>query len=334
MGAPTARDGTGNRTSTGNSGTGSNRIVGNEFGNRLNGGGVGASGGIDTLTGDGRVDVDFDGDINGAVKPGDGIGADMRGNLSSDEFVVGSNYRSTTIWTPKVVERLADEVAQTPAEWIWRASESTYRDDDFVIIEDFEPAVDSINPLTGQRRADGLGGFDVLSLEGSLSEYSIGALPSSYKSSDLGSIFVRPYGAPLSEKFTGFEFGIYYTGEAQNTRDTLTGGNVAITTIGDVAPNLVAVIQSSTNLLDSDGDGVLSFDVNFNGTADAGFDLVARNYYTASSYLQVDYKDAPGTMGWGQFYELDSSAFAAFVNEPFIQNANTASLSPLIKEIV
>jgi Ca2+-binding RTX toxin-like protein len=61
MGAPTARDATGNRTSTGNEGEGSNLLVGNKFDNILDGGGVGGEeqtgSGIDTLTGGGGSDL-------------------------------------------------------------------------------------------------------------------------------------------------------------------------------------------------------------------------------------------------------------------------------------
>ena len=109
MGAPTARDATGNNNSTGNDHTGwfdelgSNLVVGNEFDNILNGGGVGGEnniGGFDTLTGGG----------------------------GSDLFVVrGYTNASNNGWDPTY--------SGTPE--VWRPVTSTYTDSDFVLITDF-----------------------------------------------------------------------------------------------------------------------------------------------------------------------------------------------------
>jgi hypothetical protein len=300
MGAPTARDGTGNASSTGNPGTGSNLIVGNEFDNILFGGGVGKTG-IDTLIGDGNIDIDGDGVI------------DLDGTRSSDNFIVDDGkkdreYRGATTWKPEIEKVVADPAAGTPARWVWRKATSVYKDDDFVMIRDFEPG-------------------DVLTLNGDINEFSIGALPSSDESKKLGDIKVTPSGVVGSEGFTGKEFGIYYTGKVQSTRDTLTG----LTTIGNGAPELIAVIQSSTDLLDTNGDAALGFDDNFDGVQDN--ELVARNGYTGETYLQSVYANAPKTMGWGQFYELGTSNFAQYVDQPYTQQASIASLSDLMLRI-
>jgi len=107
MGAPTARNATGNRSSIGNDHNGwfeeigSNRVVGNEFDNILNGGGVGGDnnvGGFDTLTGNG----------------------------GSDLFVVrGYTDAQNTRWDPSY------------DRGVWVPNDSTYTDADFVLIRDF-----------------------------------------------------------------------------------------------------------------------------------------------------------------------------------------------------
>jgi hypothetical protein len=311
MGAPTARDGTGNASSTGNPGTGSNLIVGNEFDNILFGGGVGATG-IDTLIGDGNVDVDGDGVI------------DLDGSRSSDNFIVDDGggareYRGATTWEPEIdkVSWISLTTDETWQVWTWGAKESVYKDDDFVVIEDFEPG-------------------DILTLNGDLTEFSIGALPSSDDSKKLGDIDVTPSGVSGLRRFTGQEFGIYYTGAVQNITDPFTG---AITTIGAAAPQLIAVIKSSTDLLDLNGDGNVGLDDNFDGVQDD--DLVARNsildfeYSTKAKEIEgIGYSpDNLKTMGWGQFYELSSSNFAQYVDQPYTQQASTASLSSLINQI-
>ncbi|MCX6975463.1 MAG: hypothetical protein NTZ94_14475, partial [Verrucomicrobia bacterium] len=162
-------------------------------------------------------------------------------------------------------------------------------------------------------------------LSGSLDDYSIGNLPSSQKTEDLGKIKTGFNGTALSGK----EFGIYYTGAVKSTTDPLTG---AITTIGSVAPNLVAVITSTTDLLDITGNG-LTYDADFNGAWNGTGDLVARNYYVQSSF-QSSSKVAPETFGWGQFYELSSSNFAQYINNYGGMATSTADLSVLAHQIV
>lgn len=141
MGAPTARDGTGNRTSTGNENLGSNLIIGNEFDNVLNGVGVGGEDetgtGIDTLTGDGG----------------------QSGIQGSDNFVIGSRYRKSTsnVWDLSIVSSDKDSLTGNYThEWDKDASE--YKDFDFVIITDFDAN-------------------DNLELAGTTAQYSIGNLP-------------------------------------------------------------------------------------------------------------------------------------------------------------
>jgi hypothetical protein len=176
MGAPTARDGTGNRTSTGNAGEGSNLIFGNEFDNILDGAGVGGllqtGTGIDTLTGDGGQSV-----IQG-----------------SDNFIIGSRYRDSksNIWDVKVIT--TDISAKDPITGVttprfqheWNKVDSTYTDFDFVIITDFDAN-------------------DNLELAGTTAQYSIGNLPTDLTAPG-GKVGTK--GADLSAG----AFGIYYTG--------------------------------------------------------------------------------------------------------------------------
>jgi hypothetical protein len=177
MGAPTARNGTGNRTSTGNgNGEGSNLIVGNEFDNILDGNGVGGQNetgtGIDTLTGDG-------GQTN------------IQG---SDNFIIGSRYRDSTsnVWNPEIVKTDISTVdpitgAKTALfQYDWDKNASEYKDFDYVIITDFDAN-------------------DNLELAGTAAEYSIGNLPS---------VLTAP-GGDVGAKGTDLSagaFGIYYTG--------------------------------------------------------------------------------------------------------------------------
>jgi hypothetical protein len=185
MGAPTARNGTGNRTSTGNGNQGSNLIVGNEFDNILDGNGVGGQAqtgtGIDTLTGDGGQSF----------------------VLGSDNFIVGSNYRnsSSNVWDVQIKTTDISTIdpitgAVTPRfQHEWNARQSRYLDFDFVIITDFDAN-------------------DNLSLGGDASEYSIGNV-----SSDLS----NPGGnvGHSGSAFTSNQFGIYYTGIYGSTNPNL-----------------------------------------------------------------------------------------------------------------
>ena len=184
MGAPTARDGTGNRTSTGNENLGSNLIIGNEFDNVLNGVGVGGEDetgtGIDTLTGDGG----------------------QSGIQGSDNFVIGSRYRDSTsnVWNPEIVrtdistkiistDTLTGETTETVNPLFqhdWDIDASEYTDFDFVIITDFDAN-------------------DNLELAGTAAQYSIGNLPTDLAAPG-GSVGAK--GTNLSTT----SFGIYYTG--------------------------------------------------------------------------------------------------------------------------
>ncbi|MCX6973122.1 MAG: fibronectin type III domain-containing protein [Verrucomicrobia bacterium] len=296
MGAPTARIATGNDTA--------NLIIGNEFDNNLDGKGVGASG-IDTLVGDGLVVVNLDEKIDAAG---------MRGNLSSDNFIVKDYYRKSTTWAPEIVTTdlsYEDPITgqKTPEfKHEWDPSKSTYLDDDFVVIRDFEADTDFINPITGVRTSGG-GNPDNLELKDNLSSYSIGNLPTSIESKNLGKIKVGPQGKDI----TGGEFGIYYT------------GNEAKWGSGEeAAPNLVAVIQSTDSLLlDRDGDGVFN----------AALDLDKRPSFSVSSDTTNSAVPNP-LMGWGQFYELESSNFAQYINNYEGMSDSTANLSALMNQIV
>ena len=304
MGAPTARIAIGNETA--------NLIIGNEFDNSLDGKGVGASG-IDTLVGDGYVDVNADKKIDAA---------DMRGNLSSDNFIVKDYYRNSTTWKPEVVTTdISTKVEKTdPITGVkttttiplfqhnWDNAKSIYLDDDFVVILDFEAITDFIDPNTGVRTPVG-GNPDNLELKDALSSYSIGNLPTSIESKNLGKIKVGPQGSDI----TGGEFGIYYTGNQAKWGSGL-----------EAAPNLVAVIQSTDSLL---------LDRDANGVFNLALDLDARPSFTVSTYSSISTAPDP-LMGWGQFYELDTSIFAQYINQPYFMATSTADLSVLMNQIV
>jgi hypothetical protein len=174
MGAPTARDATGNRTSTGtDNGEGSNLIVGNEFDNILDGNGVGGQNetgtGIDTLTGDGGQSV-------------------LQG---SDNFIIGSHYRdsSSNVWNVSIISSEKDTLTGNYTHE-WDKNASAYKDFDFVIITDFDAS-------------------DNLELAGTAAEYSIGNLPSNLTAPG-GSVGTK--GTPLSNTafgiyYTGANYG-------------------------------------------------------------------------------------------------------------------------------
>lgn len=161
MGAPTARDATGNKTSTGNdhsgwfSELGSNLIVGNEFDNILDGGGVGGKsivGGFDTLT----------------------------GNAGSDLFVVNGYVNSSNnAWEPVYDDKK-----------VWKPSDSTYTDSDFVLITDFSPD-------------------DIIDV-GTLSDYFIGIAPGSLGEKNLN----LPNALPSAT-----QFGIYRRSNSKGNPD-------------------------------------------------------------------------------------------------------------------
>jgi Ca2+-binding RTX toxin-like protein len=314
MGAPTAREAIGNDTA--------NTIIGNEFDNVFDGKGVGASG-IDFLVGDGRVDTNSDDKIDDA---------DRRGHLSSDNFIVDTSkgeYKKSTTWKPEVVTTDISTTVESidPITGVktttkipkfkheWDSSKSVYLDEDFVVIEDFEADTDFIDPVTGVRTAGG-GNPDNLELFEDLSSYSIGRLPSTIDPKKLGSIKVGPQG---KEDITGGEFGIYYTGN-QTKWESEEGP--------EAPPNLVAVIRSSDSLL---------LDRAVNGQKDGVFnpdlDLDARPSFPLSTQI-TDSAVADPLMGWGQFYQLDTSNFAQYINNYGGMSDSTANLSALMNQIV
>ena len=139
---------------------------------------------------------------------------------------------------------------------------------------------------------------DNLVLSGNLTEYSIGNAPADLKTP----------GGSIGSKGTNTlptQFGIYYTGSAY----------------GSTNPNLVAVIQTADPLL-------------------LGA-LTSRPFQASptTSTLPALPQPAAGTapMGWddgNDFYHLDGSGFAQYVNQTYTQRASTASLSTLINQIV
>ena len=120
QGAVSARDGVGNRTSTGyKDAVGSNLIIGNEFANILDGAGVGGQNqtgsGIDTLTG--------------------GSGDDL--------FVVSGYTASTGNKWDVSAEKIEKEDDPNNGKFELDLAESTFTDSDYVFISDFESS-DSI----------------------------------------------------------------------------------------------------------------------------------------------------------------------------------------------
>jgi hypothetical protein len=114
-GSPTALIAIGNMNSAGvpDRGTGSNQIVGNEFDNTLDGGGVGGFNGkgegIDTLTG--------------------GAGSDL--------FVVsGYSASANNKWD---VDITLPETGPNAGKFVLKSKDSTYTDADYVLIRDFGP---------------------------------------------------------------------------------------------------------------------------------------------------------------------------------------------------
>jgi hypothetical protein len=138
---------------------------------------------------------------------------------------------------------------------------------------------------------------DILELSGNLDEYSIGNVPT-----DL----TNPGGSVGSKGnlFTDFSFGIYYTGA----------------TYGLTNPNLVAVIQTDNGNLLTGGNALI-------------------NQPTGLPNPQGNTSPLPpaAPFGWddgNDFFELFSSNFANFLNQPYAQARSTASLSDLMLKIV
>jgi Ca2+-binding RTX toxin-like protein len=258
MGAPTARNGTGNKLS--------NLIVGNEFDNNIDGAGVGGEDqtgvGIDTLTGC-AVAVAND----------------------SDNFIIENRYRASAanVWNRKIEEPLEEIDPITGQKtgnliYTWNKNASEYKDYDFAIITDFDAN-------------------DNLVLDGNLTQYSIGNLPTDLKNPG-GSVGTK------GNKFSSSSFGIYYTGE----------------TYGLTNPNLVAVIQTgNANLL-------------MGGKA-----LINRPTGLPNPQINTSAILPAAPFGWDDgddFYELSSSNFANYINQAYYQQTSKASLSDLMAKIV
>jgi Ca2+-binding RTX toxin-like protein len=111
-GSPSARNAIGNDDSKGNYGQGSNYIVGNEFDNILDGGGVGGSLGLGT-----GVDV-------------------LIGGSGKDNFVVSGYTNSTSNeWAPSIIDYTEGPLA---GKSVWISIDSVYTDADYVVVDDFE----------------------------------------------------------------------------------------------------------------------------------------------------------------------------------------------------
>jgi Ca2+-binding RTX toxin-like protein len=123
-GSPIARIGTGNATSTGNQSrsnlgreTGSNKIVGNEYDNTLDGGGVGGDSGT-------------------------GVGVDtLTGSTGADVFVIGANYTNSS----KNSVAILGSVSLNPAGTVFRYTvNQNATDADYAVITDFNANEDFI----------------------------------------------------------------------------------------------------------------------------------------------------------------------------------------------
>jgi Ca2+-binding RTX toxin-like protein len=113
-GSPSARIAIGNDDSKGNPNEGSNMIVGNEFDNVIDGGGVG-----------------------GNNKNGEGVDW-LVGGSGSDNFVVqGYTSSLTNEWSPEIIDYEDGPLAGFSL-WFPQRDKSTYTDADYVVIEDFE----------------------------------------------------------------------------------------------------------------------------------------------------------------------------------------------------
>jgi len=159
-GSPLARRATGNATSTGNQRNsklgnelGSNRIIGNEQANTLNGGGVG-----------------------GVL--GNGIGVDtLTGGEGADRFVIGANYRNSDSNSTAAATIVRSDVLNTTTlrNTYIVAPNGNATDADYAIIIDFN---------NGGTAATNL---ERLQLTGSASNYAIGAAPSSFGENNIRS---------------------------------------------------------------------------------------------------------------------------------------------------
>jgi Ca2+-binding RTX toxin-like protein len=148
-GSPVAMSATGNATSTGNQTNsnlgeqlGSNQIVGNEYDNTLNGGGVGGTNGtgvgVDTLTGEG----------------------------GADRFVVGSQYRSSA----SNVEATNTPTTPTPEGALTYVLDKNRTDGDYAILDGFSD--DDKIQLSGSQS-----GYFIGEAPTSFGEYNIGRGP-------------------------------------------------------------------------------------------------------------------------------------------------------------
>ena len=257
-GSPVARRATGNATSTGNQQKsnlgeelGSNQIIGNEQDNTLNGGGVGGTSGkgvgVDTLRG----------------------GKDIKGTDSgADLFVIGANYRTSESNSIADTDITVILLNATTARNIYSVVKNA-TDADYAVIEGFSNDTSDLPNL------------DKLQLAGSLSNYAIGAAPSSFGENNIKS----------SGSVDRNHFGIY--------------------DIGGGAPNLVAVVNTTEDI-------TLGGFINIAGKE---VDGTSANYGGGSFTWDTNQSDALringlNYLGVGQMYQLQGSDFANHVTPP------------------
>lgn len=249
MGAPTARNASGNNASTGNEGEGSNLLVGNEFDNILDGGGVGG-------------------------KEGTGSGIDtLTGGLGNDLFIVSGYTKSEANNWIKAESITVNDVLRYELD----VQDDSYTDADYVVITDFQAE-------------------DMLQLDGDVSDYWIGAAPTS----GLTAKNVSP-GQP-----TETNFGIYKSAASSG------------------APNLVAHI----NLV-----GGFELDSSEIDYDDATKHAFARNLPGGDGLFFSPEFAGWGTFYKLEGTNFATNNIATADN-PYTQQTSTASLSSLMGQIV
>ena len=257
-GSPSARNAIGNNDSKGNPGLGSNVIVGNEFDNVIDGGGVGG----DNESGTG-VDV-------------------LIGGSGSDNFVVqGYTSSDTNEWSPEIIDYEEGDLAGFS---VWIPGESTYIDADYAVIKDFE-AGDNLQ-LAGGTSSYWIGSENTFA---NLTGGRTGAIPDDippYIEGGISNIDPLDY----LETPNPTRFGIYTAG----------------------VPNLVAIV----NLV-----GGLELDTL---SLELAYDPAPTNIVATNSSFRAH-------LGYGTFWELDSSSFAKYVNQAYTPEDSFASLETLVR---
>jgi Ca2+-binding RTX toxin-like protein len=299
---PIARIAIGNATSTGNTHNatgvptelGSNKLIGNQFGATLNGGGVG---GTEALA-PGQA-------ASSAGANGPGAGSDtLIGNASglaasgvtgaADYFIIGKNYTGST--TDAVATATVTNNALVPAFDHVSVSSNTWATDvDYAVINAKNSSIDSL--------ASGGAKIELAKLSGN-SVYLIGSAPTAFGLSNLNGANGLSSLAGTAANST--DFGIY-----------------KYTPGGTKAPNLVAEVQgialgANLTLYTDPVGGLVASGQNNNlspGSADTFMGGSSANYAHGSAAEA----EAENFLGTGAFYSLTTNA-GALSTAAFAQN--------------